>query len=332
MPSLSELYHPPDGPIPTHRSSYPFISPSKYRGALEGKVALITGAGRGIGREAALAFMAAGASVACVSQTESDLEDLLQQIEKRTLSDSNAPTGTGNASANPDDTSPARDARHEGAIAIPGDVADPSFAPKAVAQTEERLGPISILINNAGLSRISSLEHETSVLEPWRVIEVSLLGSMSFTQAVIPSMISQLSGTIINVVSILGKVTVPWFSAYAAAKAGLAKYTEVTDLELREKGISSFAVHPCMSLETTIARGAVNKLAMEEVKGMKAWMGEFVSSNADHVDMPVDTFVALCCEERARVLSGRFVDATYDVGKIIWAAEQELEDERAGGA
>ena len=307
MAALTQLYHPPDNPTPTHTSSYPFISPLKYHGKLKGKIVFITGAGRGIGRQAALAFIATGARIACISRTQSDLDGLLAEIDK-SEDKSQTPSDGLQKSAR--------------AISIIGDVADPSFAPKAVQETEAKLGRVDILINHAGLSRVSDLEHETSVKEPWNVVEVSLLGSMSFTQAVIPSMIARGAGIVLNVISIIGRVTLPYFSAYSAAKAGLIKYTEVIDLELRKKGIKTFAVHPCMSLETTIARGCMNEVALREVKDLQDFMEEFVKSNTDHVDLPTDTFVALCCEERAAALSGKIVDATYDLETQMKKAEE----------
>ena len=304
MAALMRLYHPPDNSIPAYTSSYPFISPSKYQGKLNGKVVLITGAGRGIGRAASLAFAAAGASVTCLSRTQSDLDSLVQEINQR-----------------------AGQAAKGKAISIAGDVTDPTLASRAVHETQQKLGPVDILINNAGLSRISDLEHEKDVAAAWRVTEVNMLGTMSFTQAVIPSMIARGSGTILNVVSIIGKVKLPFFSAYSAAKAGMIKYTEVIDLELRPKGIYTYAVHPCMTTDTTIGMGCINEEALEKSQELKDFLGQFLESNTDKVDLPADAFVAVCAEEGAKALSGRFVDATYDLGEQIRLAEKKKEGE-----
>lgn len=305
--SLINQWHPPDNPIPTHTSSYPFISPTKHRGALQDKVVLITGAGRGIGRATALAFAAAGARVACISRTKQDLQILVAEIR---VTHGNLYGGG--------------DPSQQRAIPIVGDVTDLSFPAQAVHETEQQLGPIDILINNAGLSRISDLEHEADIRQPWKVVETNLLGTMSFVQSAIPSMIARNSGIIINVVSILGKVggSSPYFSAYAASKAGVEKYTEVIDLELRPKGVVTYAVHPCMSLETSIAVGCMNEVAMEREPGVRRFMDEFVPANTDQVSLPADTFVTLCVEEGAKALSGRFVDATYDLEEQIRLAKE----------
>ena len=267
MSFIQAIYHPPAVTIPIHTSSYPFISPEKYQNALEGQVVLITGAGRGIGRVAALAFAAAGANISCLSRTQSDLDTLTQEIKenhKRT------------------------------AIALTGDVTDSSFAVRAVKETETALGPIDILINNAGIARVSDLEHEKDVTKAWKTVEVSMLGTMSFSQAAIPSMIARKKGTIINVVSILGKVALPFFSAYCAAKAGIIQYTKIIDMELRPKGIYVYAVHPCVSKDTTLAVGAINQDTFENVESFRIFMEEFFENCTDTIDLAANTFVAVC--------------------------------------
>lgn len=212
MAALTQLYHPLGDPPSTHTSSYPLISPSNYRVNLNGKVALIIRVERFICRQSALALVAAGARFACISHTQSDLDELFTEIRE-----------SDRVEYQPWSELPRN---YSGR----GDVADPSFAPKAVEETETKLGRVNILINNAGLSRVSDLEHATLFARrPWRVVEVSLLGSMFFRQAVLPSMIARHEGVILKVFSIIGRVTVPYFSTYSTAKAGLIKYTEVVD-------------------------------------------------------------------------------------------------------
>lgn len=300
MAEINKQYHPPHIKTTTHTSSYPFISPSKYQGKLDGKIVLITGAGRGIGRLTALSFAAAGASIACVSRTETELNTLVEEITQK----------HGNSGSK------------SRAIAIQGDVTDKSFAPKAIKETEEKLGPVDILINNAGISRVSDLEHEKDVSAAWKVVEISVLGTMSFTQAVIPSMIARKTGVILNLVSIIGQIVLPFFSAYCAAKAGVIRYTETIDLELRPKGIYTYAVHPCISKDTTLGRGAINEDTMAKVPEMGKFLSDFFESCNDSVDLAADTMVALCVEEGAKLLSGSFLDATYDLGEQIQLARE----------
>ena len=296
MESLDPLYHPPTSTITVHSDTYPFISAEKYRGTLKKKVVLITGAGRGIGRAVALAFAAAGADVACLSRTPSDLDALVEEIQQK---------------------------HQTRAIAIAEDVVDTALVERAVKRAEETLGPIDILINNAGISRFSDLAHEKDLSMAWKVVEVNMLGTMNLVRAVLPSMTARKSGIIINVVSILGTLPLPYFSAYSAAKAGIIQYTKVIHKELSLNGINTYAVHPCMSQDTTIAVGAVNHDTMEKVEGAGEFLHKFLASQKDKLDLPADTFVTLCVEERAKRLSGKFVDATYDLEEVLKRAEAE---------
>ncbi|KAL8706700.1 MAG: hypothetical protein Q9225_007920, partial [Loekoesia sp. 1 TL-2023] len=231
--------------ITRHNDTYPYISPSKYAGSLTNKVVAITGAGRGIGRATSLAFAVAGASVACISRTQSDLDAVVDQIAQK-----GCPK----------------------AIAIAGDITDPSFPARMIKEVEISLGPIDILVNNAGISRISDVEHEGDYAIPWRVIDVNLRGSMALVHVVTPAMIARKSGTIINVVSVLAVENPEYFSAYSAAKAGVLKATHIMDRELREHGILSYAVHPGMILDTTLGHGALNTEAHEKNDGVKRFM------------------------------------------------------------
>ncbi|KAG8531126.1 uncharacterized protein KY384_004483 [Bacidia gigantensis] len=323
MASLVTQLHPQSSKIPHYTTTYPFIAPSKFHDSLEGKVVLITGAGKGIGRASALAFAAAGARVACVARTKSDLDSLVAQIEKQSSHDAAASGAQENETFK---LAPR-------AIAIPGDVTDPWVAPFAVNKTREQLGPVDILINSAGISHISDLEHEVDIEEHWKVMETTMLGTMAFTQAVLKDgsstkgMLTRLSGTIINVVSAIGgTLTLPYFSAYSAAKAAQSQYSKCIHLELKDKDIKVFAVHPCMSHETSIGVGAVNEKAVKKNPELQKWLQEdFLPVNSDRAVLPADTFVALASLSEAKILCGRFLDATYDLEKQISLASAESE-------
>lgn len=148
--------------ITARHDTYDFIDPAKYAGKLKGKVVLVTGSSRGIGRLIALAFAAAGASVGCLARTGSEIEQLAAKIKK----DYSVP-----------------------AAAITGDVlGDPS---EIVAKVEAALGPIDILVNNAGISRFSTIEHEEDLETWWKVLEVNVKAPMNLIHAVVPSMIKR---------------------------------------------------------------------------------------------------------------------------------------------
>ncbi|KAL8950194.1 MAG: hypothetical protein Q9222_003757 [Ikaeria aurantiellina] len=288
-------WYPKSSTITRHTDTYPYISPTKYSNHLKDKVVLITGAGRGIGRATSLAFAAAGASVVCVSRTQSDLDAIVQEIHKQDRGK---------------------------AIAIAGDVSDPSFPSTLIQKIDASLGPIDILVNNAGISRISDVEHERDYDIPWHVVDVNLRGSMALVHAVAPSMIARERGIIINVVSVLAVENPDYFSAYSAAKAGVLKATHIMDRELRGHGILSFAVHPGMILDTTLGHGALNLEAQEKNHGVKKFMERFVPSMTDTLALAANTFVALAADEDAKFMSGKYIDATQDLGEVLAEAKK----------
>ncbi|KAL8789049.1 MAG: hypothetical protein Q9195_007015 [Heterodermia aff. obscurata] len=294
---------PPHTNISRHSDSYSFIDPSKHRDALAGKTVLITGAGRGIGRATALAFAVAGANVACLSRTSSDLEAVANEI---------------------------RSLGAEATI-FQADVTDPSHPRQVVKAVEDKYGAIDFLINNAGTSRISTMEHETDFEVPWSVIETNMRGSLAFTHAAAPGMVARGSGTIINVVSALAVTNPPYFWAYSAAKAGMIKATHILDEELRPKGIWSYAVHPGMVADTTLGVGALNEMALEKDQDLGGFMKDFTPSMGDQLALPANTFVALCTNKDAHLLSGRYVDSCQDLEEVLEAAKRgELKGDGEG--
>ena len=169
---MANLYRDPRSTITIHHDTYPYIYPSKFRGALKGKVILLTGAGRGIGRASALACAAAGANVACISRTLSDTLSLVEEISQK---------------------------GYPRAIAIAADVGLLDTPERVVREVQEELGPVDVLINNAGISRISDVEHERDMGAAMKIFEVNVQGALGFIHRVIPSMMKRKSGVIINV-------------------------------------------------------------------------------------------------------------------------------------
>lgn len=299
MVSMQDTYRNVASSIPYHNDTYPYISPRNYAQSLVGQVVLVTGAGKGIGRATALAFASAGASVACLARTRSDLDTLVAEILDKGAK----------------------------AIAIEADVRAPAAPRRAVQQIESTLGPITILINNAGSSRISDLEHEVDMAKAWDVVETNMRGTMAFTQAVLHS-----ARVIINVVSVLANISLPYFSAYSAAKAGIIRYTHIVALELREKGICIFAVHPGMIADTNLGSGALNMEAHRDVGAVQDFVREFGPSMTDSLALPANTFVALSADPLASCLSGKYIDCTQDLGAVLKEASKGAQSavEKAG--
>jgi NAD(P)-dependent dehydrogenase (short-subunit alcohol dehydrogenase family) len=179
-------------------------------------VALVTGAGRGLGRAFALALAKNGMRVAVASRGRYELEATAASL---------CAAGTE-------------------AIAIPTDVTDAGAVRDMVAVAENKLGPIDLLINCAGVASPIGPTWESNCNDWWRNIEVNVRGPMLCSSAVIPGMIERRRGRIVNIASGAGSASFPYMSAYVTAKAALIRFTEVLADEVRRHGVSVFAIEP----------------------------------------------------------------------------------------
>jgi 3-oxoacyl-[acyl-carrier protein] reductase len=182
----------------------------------ENQIAIVTGAGRGIGRAIAVRLASEGARVGCVSRTEENA--------KRTVDEINL-------------------IRTDAAEAYAVDVADHGAVQKVGAQILEDFGKIDILVNNAGVTR-DSLAMRMS-MEDWEtVVNTNLRGAFSFTQSILRPMTKQRSGRIINISSVIGLIGNAGQTNYAASKAGLIGFTKSLAKELASRNITVNAVAP----------------------------------------------------------------------------------------
>ena len=182
---------------------------------LKGKTALITGAGKGIGRATAIALAKEGVHVGLMARTEADLQKVAEEVKQEGV---NASIAT-------------------------ADIASNEQVTKAVEQLKGDLGSIDILINNAGTSKFGGFL-ELEVAEWENIIQVNLLGMYYVTRAVFPTMIEQKSGDIINISSTAGQKGGPVTSAYSASKAGVLGLTESLAMEARKHDIRVSALTP----------------------------------------------------------------------------------------
>jgi 3-oxoacyl-[acyl-carrier protein] reductase len=182
---------------------------------LKNKNALITGAGKGIGKAIALALAKEGVNVVLVSRTADDIEKLATKIRSLRVK----------------------------ALAITADVSNITSIDQAVAKALEEFGTIDILINNAGIAAFGKfLELEPTEWE--RIIKVNLMGTYYATRAVLPNMIERQTGDIINISSTAGQRGNALTSAYSASKFAVLGLTESLMQEVRKHNIRVTALTP----------------------------------------------------------------------------------------
>jgi 3-oxoacyl-[acyl-carrier protein] reductase len=194
--------------------------PRPYTAAVElqDAAALVTGAGRGIGRSVALALAREGVAVTGVARTAADLDSLVGEIE--------ADGGRG--------------------LAFAGDVRDPTVPEAAVTATVERFGGLQILVNNAGVGVFANVADTTD--EDWdRVIGTNLTAVFRLTRAALPHLAHR-GGHVFMISSLAGVNPIAGMAAYCASKAALDHFAASLMLEVRHKGIKV----------TTLAPGSVD--------------------------------------------------------------------------
>ncbi len=183
-------------------------------GKLTDRVALVTGASSGIGRAVALGYAAEGAAVALVARRERLLKDVASEIERR----------------------------GERALVVPADVADEGQVVAAVEATLKAFGRVDILLNNAGVLQRAAALHRTPVEEWDRVMGVNLRGAFLVLRAVVPLMVRQGYGRVINISSYFQAE--PQYGAYSVTKAGINSLTRTMATELKGSGVLVNAIDP----------------------------------------------------------------------------------------
>lgn len=196
---------------------------------LANKVAIVTGASRGLGRTIAITLAKEGASVAVVARSEKSGDHFLPGTIADTAAQIEALGGQ--------------------ALAIRTDLTKEEEVRAMVAQTKERFGHIDILVNNAAINFVAPV-HELSVRRWDLVLSVGLRAVFLCCQAVLPTMMEQRSGSIINISSILGKRAIPYWSAYCTSKAGVEHFTRVLAQEVKQYNIAVNSLAPASTVVT----------------------------------------------------------------------------------
>lgn len=239
---------------------------------LYGRVALVTGASKGLGKAVALALAGAGAQVALVARDEKQLALTAEAI------------------------------RSKGAVAevFPADITDEAHVQEMARRFVQRFGKLQILVNNAGMNLRKPATEFT--LEEWnRVLTTNLTSAFLVSRALIPFMLGQEYGRIINMTSMMSHVALPERTAYAASKAGLLGYTRALALELAHEGITvnGLSPGPCAT--------EINKPLLESPELTKFFLSRIPVGRWGKPEEVASLAVYLCLEEAAFITGTDFV-------------------------
>ncbi|TQC42642.1 3-oxoacyl-ACP reductase FabG [Rhodococcus sp. WS4] len=183
--------------------------------SLEGKVAIVTGAGRGLGRSMAHALVEAGAAVTVAARTGTELDSFVEEVK----------------------------AAGGQALACPTDITDEVSVERMVEATVETFGRVDVLVNNSGIVASTPLVEQSA--EEWdRVVATNLRGTYLATKAVGRHLLAQKSGKVVNIASNFALQGVANHAAYSASKAGVIAFTRSMAIEWARSGIQVNAIAP----------------------------------------------------------------------------------------
>ncbi|MFI5047852.1 MAG: SDR family NAD(P)-dependent oxidoreductase [Acidimicrobiia bacterium] len=264
---------------------------------MEGQVSLVTGAGRGIGRATAIALADAGSAVVLGARTVSQVEEAAAAIR----------------------------AQGGRAVATQLDVTDLESVRRFVAAALDNFGQIDVLVNNAG----SNNGADDGAVGPlweinpeawWTDVEVNLRGTFLCSHAALPNMVERGTGHIVNITSMVAGMPWPYDSAYACSKAGQVRLTDSLAAEVRDHGISVFALSPGR-VRTELVDGAVRTEA-----GQK-WLAPGVGALV-FPDVPPELAageVVFLVSGAADGLTGRFLHTGWDLRDLARRADDIAE-------
>jgi 3-oxoacyl-[acyl-carrier protein] reductase len=263
-------------------------APPSLRPPVEPRTALVTGAGRGIGRGLALGLAAAGYDVGLVGRRREALDDVAAQCSGRGV---------------------------RTAVAT-GDLAVPDDARRTVGEIGSVLGPVGVLVNNAGVIEAREVPFgEDDVDDLWRVIETNVRGPLLVTHAALPGMLARGGGRVVNINSGSAHRMAPAYTGYGISKGALARFTTLLDHQYRDRGIraldlapgtvvtdmtTSMPVHADRTQWTAVEDVVALLLAFAEGR-LDTLSGRFVRAGADTVESLVAQADAIVAGD-ARVL------------------------------
>lgn len=267
---------------------------------LAGSVALVTGGGRGIGRLLAQALAGSGAAVGLIARSAGQLAESARLIED-----------AGGVTA-----------------AAAADLTDEAATAAAVRELSRALGPVDLLVNNAGIGGPFGDTWDVDPTSWWRTVEVNLRGVFLCARLALPGMLARGRGRIVNVTSQAGVLRWPQVSAYSVSKAAVIKFTENLAVEAGRAGISVFSMHPGITpiglSERALACTALPGSAEDQVY---SWIrGELDAGRGAEPARAAGLVLRLAAGE-ADALSGRHLSVHDDLDAILAAVDQVRRDD-----
>ena len=267
---------------------------------LDGKVAVITVGGRGIGRAIALNYAEAGAAVMVSARTTNEIEETADLIR----------------------------AAGGRAASFPADVSDLEAVRTMLAVTEAELGAPSILVNNAGGGiKNGSGPYENADIEGIRgSIETNMMAAMLLSRLVLPGMLDRRQGCIVNMASGSGMVGMPYMAAYCVAKTGIIRFSESLALEMLGRGVTVFSVAPGnVATKLTTRLTAAQGEKIPEPPPGRPWLfppGHELEDSGWYLPERAAELCRFLASGKADRLSGRFFSVHYDEAAIVAEAER----------
>lgn len=250
---------------------------------LNGRVAVITGGGRGIGRAIALKFAGEGATMVVAARTTSEIEAVVKEI---------------------------RDAGGR-AVSVAADVADEKQCEHIVRTAETQYDRVDILVNNAGDYGPVRPVEEIIPAEWDRVVAVHLRAAYLLTRLVLPGMYARKSGTILNISSLSAKSAFAWGAPYAAAKSGMLGLTRVCAAEAARKGVRVNAICPGPVTETRMSKDLgqtlATRLGVSPDEQLAGFLNTILQGRGQTADEIAEAALFLC-SDHASAITGQAVN------------------------
>lgn len=257
------------------------------KAGLEGRCAVVTGGGRGIGAAVARALAAEGCAVVVAARTAAEVESVASELREAGAS----------------------------AWAATCDVTDPADVDALAREAAERCGAVDVLVNNAGTSSSAALK-DLELAEWRRLFEVNATGTYLCTRAFLPDMVERGWGRVVNVASVAGRTGGSYIAAYAAAKHAVLGFTRSVAAEAAPHGVTVNAVCPAYvrtEMTRTTIRRIVEKTGRSEAEALAAILEGMPLGRLVEPEEVAQAVVFLC-SELAGAVNGEAL--TMDGGRL----------------